>query len=54
MMRIGSIEYENGEISYLEYISIAQDFIDARMKRAAAINGYNQAVVSLMRLTGGI
>ena len=54
MMRIGSIEYENGEISYLEYISIVQDYIDAKKKRATAINDYNQAVVSLMRLTGGI
>lgn len=54
MMRIGSIEYENGEISYLEYINIVQDYIDAVKKRAAAINEYNQAVVSLMRLTDGI
>ena len=54
MMRIGSVEYENGEISYIEYMDIMQNAIDADIRRADAVNGYNQAVVSLRRLTGGM
>lgn len=53
LMRIGSIEYSNGEISYLEYANIIQDYIDTKQKCAAAINEYNQAVISLMRMNDG-
>lgn len=54
MMRIGSIEYKNGEITYLEYVNIMQSYIESKLKRAAAINEYNQAVISLMRITDGL
>ena len=50
--RLGTVEYENGEISYIEYINALQESIDARLKRAAAISDYNQAVVALKRITG--
>lgn len=54
MARLGATEYENGEISYLEYVNAVQEAADARRKRADAVNDYNQAVVALKRLTGGI
>lgn len=54
MARLGATEYENGEISYLEYVNAVQEAADARKKRAAAVNDYNQAVVALKRITGDI
>lgn len=50
--RLGTVEYENGEISYIEYVNALQESIDARLKRAAAISNYNQAVVALKRIAG--
>lgn len=52
--RLGTVEYENGEITYIEYINALQESIDSRLKRAAAIGDYNQAVVALKRITGEI
>lgn len=52
LVRLGTMEYENGEIGYVEYINALQESIDIRMKHAAAINDYNQCVVALQRLTG--
>lgn len=48
--RLSALEYENGEISYVEYVSALQQSADTRMKRAAAVNDYNQAVVQLRRM----
>ena len=48
--RLGTVEYENGEITYIEYINALQESIDSRLKRAAAINDYNQAVVEMQRM----
>lgn len=50
MARLSALEYENGEISYVEYVSALQQSADTRMKRAAAVNDYNQAVVQLKRM----
>lgn len=50
--RLGTVEYENGEITYIEYVNALQESIDARLKRAAAISDYNQAVVALKRIAG--
>ena len=50
--RLGAVEYENGEITYIEYVNALQESIDARLKRAAAISDYNQAVVALKRIAG--
>ena len=50
--RLATLEYENGEISYIEYVSALQESIDSRLKRADAINAYNQAVVALKRICG--
>ena len=50
--RLGTVEYENGEISYIEYINALQESIDSQLKRAAAIGDYNQTVVALKRITG--
>lgn len=52
--RLGTVEYENGEISYIEYINALQESIDSRLKRASAINEYNQTVINIKRLTGEI
>ena len=48
--RLGTVEYENGEITYIEYVNALQESIDSRLKRAAAINDYNQAVVEMQRM----
>ena len=45
-------EYENGEISYVEYVNVSEETIDVLMKHADAINEYNQAVIAIQRLTG--
>lgn len=49
MMRLAMTEYENGEISYLEFITAQQQVIEVSMKRAAAINDFNQSMVQLWR-----
>ena len=50
--KLSHMEYENGEITYVEYINALQDCIDFHMKKAAAINDYNQSVIALEKLTG--
>lgn len=45
-------EYENGEISYIEYVEALNNSIDFYMKKAAAINDYNQSVIELQKLMG--
>ena len=45
-------EYENGEISYIEYVEALNSSIDFYMKKAAAINDYNQSVIELQKLMG--
>lgn len=52
--RLGTLEYENGEIDYVEYVSALRESIGVRMKRAEAVNAYNQSVVALRRLTGDL
>ncbi len=54
LARLSTLEYENGEISYLEYVNALQEAIDVRMKYAAVVNEYNQAVIALRRLAGGL
>lgn len=50
MERLGSLEFENGEISYTEYIRALEEANYTRMNKAQAVNEYNQAVVELKRL----
>ncbi len=50
--KLSAIEYENGEISYIEYVNAIEETIDVLMKHADAINEYNQAVIAIQRLTG--
>lgn len=50
--KLSAIEYENGEISYVEYVNVIEETIDVLMKHADAINEYNQAVIAIQRLTG--
>lgn len=42
--------YENGEIGYIEYVSAMQQGIDTSLKYAAAVNDYNQAVITIRTL----
>lgn len=48
--RLSTLEYENGEISYVEYASALQEAIDMRLKQAEVVNEYNEAVLALMAL----
>lgn len=50
--RLSGLEYENGEISYIEYMEALKDCTDFHLKKAAAINDYNQSVIALQRLSG--
>ena len=52
MERLGTMEYTNGEIGYVEYVNALQESVDLKMKYAASINDYNQSVVALERLSG--
>ena len=53
LSRLAILEYQNGEISYSEYVNVLQESIDIRMKHLSAINDYNQSVIALRRLTNG-
>ena len=52
MARLGAVEYENGEIGYVEYVNVLQESLNMRIKCAAAVNDYNQSIVNLQRLAG--
>lgn len=54
MARLAAIEYENGEIPYTEYTAVIDGNVDLALKAAAAVNEYNQLVISQLRLTDGI
>lgn len=51
---ISALAYENGEISYIEYMSALQQSIDTQLKYATSINDYNQAVIKLKTLCGSL
>ena len=48
--RLSHLEYENGEISYMEYVESLKNCIEFHMNKAAAINEYNQNVIALEKL----
>lgn len=52
--RLSTLEYENGEISYVEYASALQEAIDMRLKLAEVVNEYNEAVLALMALNNSL
>ena len=52
MAEQGLFEYSQGEISYLEYMNVLQESIDLRLKRASALNDYNQCVLVMEKLCG--
>lgn len=52
--RLSTLEYENGEISYVEYASALQEAIDMRLKQAEVVNEYNEAVIALMALNNSL
>ena len=49
--RLAILEYQNGEISYIEYVNALQESLDMGMKHIEAVNEYNQSVIALKRLT---
>lgn len=52
MAEQGLLEYSQGEISYLEYMNVLRESIDLRLKRASALNDYNQRVLVMEKLCG--
>ncbi len=52
MARLASLDYASGDIGYLEYIDALRQCVDTQLKRAEAINDYNQAALSLKMLLG--
>ena len=52
--RLSTLEYENGEISYVEYANALQEAIDMRLKQAEVVNEYNEAVLALMALNNSL
>lgn len=52
MAEQGLLEYSQGEIFYLEYMNVLQESIDLRLKRASALNDYNQCVLVMEKLCG--
>ena len=54
MARLAETEYDNGEITYLEFANVLDESVAHAMKRAAAINDYNQVVISLLQANGEI
>lgn len=54
MALLAETEYENGEITYLELANVLDESVAHAMKRAAAINDYNQVVIALLQANGEI
>ncbi len=54
MARLAEMEYENGEITYLEFANVLDESVSHAMKRAAAISDYNNVVISLLQANGEI
>ena len=54
MALLAETEYENGEITYLELANVLDESVSNAMKRAAAINDYNQVVIALLQANGEI
>jgi len=46
MLRLARVEYENGELTYHEYIAYLGDALDVKLKRAEALNNYNQEYIN--------
>ncbi len=51
IVSLSTLEYENGEISYVEYVNALEEAIDMLMKHADIINEYNEAVIALMGMS---
>ena len=47
----GSKAYQNGDISYVEYVQSIETALDIRLNFIQAINNYNQTVINLLYLT---
>ena len=54
MGALSKAEYDNGEMTYTEYVNVLQENVNTCLKRAAAVNDYNQAVIALERILGKV
>ena len=54
MARLAETEYENGEITYLEFANVLDESVSNAVNRAAAINDYNQVIIALLQANGEI
>lgn len=54
LVRISQLSYEKGDIGYVEYVQNLQTAVSIREQYAAATNDYNQAVITLKYLQGGV
>ena len=52
MARIAQLEYEHGEVSYIEYMQNQQSALQVHLEHLDAINDYNQIIISLNYLQG--
>ena len=50
ILRLANIEYEAGEISYIEYINALQESLTLRMSAAEATNEYLQSICQLKKI----
>jgi len=54
LVRISQLSYEKGDIGYVEYVQNLQTAVNIRELCAAAKNDYNQAVITIKYLQGGV
>ena len=52
MRRLSCIEYEAGEISYVEHVQNLSSALDMEMDNAKAIDALNQAIIQLNFIKG--
>lgn len=52
MADLAEIGYKNGDISYIELTNLLDDCMDHDLKKASAINEYNQVIISLLAENG--
>ena len=54
MGKTGKSEYDNGDVTRIGGVNVLQENVNTCLKRAAAINDYNQAVIALERILGKV
>ena len=52
MAKLSQINYENGEMGYVEYIQNQTSALDVQLRYIDAVNDYNQAIININYLNG--